>query len=151
MLLTLLLGSTFLGIKGVEYASKFSHGIHPDHPRSALYDRADTIWLSGLKEDIRGQIAVLEQDKENSAAKEKLDRLFLIQSGMVQWTESKIGKTDDQNMQKLALESLASQIYPDSFSHEQLKKIAKYTSDESQETETALAETEGQLSAANER
>jgi cytochrome c oxidase subunit 3 len=149
ILLTLLLGVVFLGVKGVEYTSKFNHGIHPNFPRSALYDRADTIWLSGLKEDIRAQIGVLENDKDNPAAKERLDRLFLIQSGMVQWTEAKVGKTGDTIMQKLAMESLASQIYPDSFSHEQLERFAKYTNDERAEVSAMLAETETRLTEAN--
>ena len=146
MLLTLLLGAGFLGIKGVEYASKYSHGIHPNYPRSALYDRADTTWLSGLKEDLRDQIAVLETDKDNPANKEQLDRLFMVQAGMVQWTEAKVGRTDDQNMQRLAMESLASQIYPDSFSHKQLQSFAKYTHDEQQEVAATLRETDSRLS-----
>ena len=149
ILLTLILGTVFLGIKGVEYASKFNHGIHPNYPRSALYDRADTIWLSGLKEDIRGQIAVLEQDKDNPANKEQIDRLFLIQAGLVQWTESKIGRTDDPNMQRLAMESLASQIYPDSFSHEQLESFAKYTRDEQKEVSDLLTAKDSLLADSN--
>ncbi len=149
MLLTLLLGTTFLGVKGVEYVSKFNHGIHPKFPRSAIYDRADTIWLSGLKEDIRAQIGVLERDRENPAAKERLDRLFLIQSGMVQWTETKVGRTDDTIMHKLAMESLASQIYPESFSDDELERITKYTGDERQEVSLLLTDTETRLTDAN--
>lgn len=151
MLLTLLLGSAFLGIKGVEYASKFSHGIHPNFPRSALYDRADTTWLSGLKEDLREQIAVLETDKDNPANKEQLDRLFMVQTGLVQWTETKVGKTDDQNMQRLAMESLAAQIYPDSFSHEQLETFAKYTRDEQKEVAAMSQGTDAKLATANQK
>ena len=37
MLLTLLLGSLFLGIKGYEYQAKFSHGIFPWAPRSRIH------------------------------------------------------------------------------------------------------------------
>ena len=40
ILLTLLLGTAFLGIKGVEYVSKFEHGIHPNFPRSGRWARA---------------------------------------------------------------------------------------------------------------
>ena len=149
ILLTLLLGTAFLGIKGVEYVSKFEHGIHPNFPRSALYDRADTIWLSGLKDDVRAQIGVLEEDKDNPAAKERLDRLILIQSGMVQWTESKVGRTDDPYMQQLALESLACQIYPESFSPDQLERFAKYTGDENQEVSARAQSVDAKLATAN--
>ena len=41
LLATFVLGCVFLGIKAVEYQSKFSHGIYPQFPRSLLYDRAD--------------------------------------------------------------------------------------------------------------
>ncbi len=149
VLLTLLLGSAFLGIKGVEYVSKFNHGIHPNFPRSALYDRADTVWLSGLKEDIREQIGVLEKDKENPESKERLDNLFLIQSGLVQWTEAKIGRTDDPNMQKMALQSLACQIYPDSFSHNQKADFRNYTTNEQKEVVAQLGQKDADLNTAN--
>ena len=151
LMLTLLLGSLFLGIKGVEYSSKFSHGIHPSFPRSAIYDRADTTWLSGLKESIRDQTAALETDKDNPEAKKKLDSLFLIQSGLVQWTESKVGRTDDPNMQKLAMESLACQIYPDSFSDEQKADFQNYTLNEQKEVAERFAEFESKLNSANEK
>lgn len=151
VLLTLLLGIGFLGVKGVEYASKFTHGIHPNIPRSALYDRADTVWLSGLKEDIRGQIGVLEKDKENAESKEKLDNLFLIQSGLVQWTEAKIGRTDDPNMQRLALQSLACQIYPDSFSDEQKADFHNYSTNEQKEVGGQLEQKETELKQSNEK
>jgi cytochrome c oxidase subunit 3 len=149
LLLTLLLGGVFLGVKGVEYNSKFSHGIHPNFPRSAIYDRADTTWLSGLKESIRSQVGLLEKDKEDPQAKEQLDRLLLIQSGMVQWTESKVGRTDDPNMQRMAMESLACQIYPDSFSHEETADFNTYTLNEGKEVRQQFADFESQLSAGN--
>ncbi len=40
------------------------------------------------------------------------DTLALIQTGLVQWTQQKVGRTDDPQMQKMALSSLAHQIYP---------------------------------------
>lgn len=150
LVLTLLLGTAFLAVEGVEYASKFEHGIHPAFPRSVLYDRADTVWLSGLKENIREQIGVLEDDKDAAGAKRKLNNLFLIQSGMVNWTENKVGRTGDPITQQLALASLASQIYPGSFSTQQLERFAKYSADETAATKLALAETKAELQAATE-
>src|SRR6478735_4193225 len=38
LFLTLILGSMFLGVKMVEYTSKFSHGIYPAAPRSLLHE-----------------------------------------------------------------------------------------------------------------
>ena len=138
LMLTLLLGSTFLGIKGFEYASKFQHGIHPSFPRSQLYDRADKVWLSSLKEGIRADMGVLENDKQNPASAEKLELLRLIQSGLVQWTEAKIGRSDDPQMQRSALQSLAAQIYPESFSTEDLDAFRIYTANDFNEAANAL-------------
>ena len=41
LLLTLVLGSVFLGVKMYEYSAKFSHGIYPWRPHSLIYERAD--------------------------------------------------------------------------------------------------------------
>ncbi len=139
LLLTFVLGCGFLGIKGVEYASKFSHGIHPSAPRSVLYDRADAVWLSGLKEHIRDRVGVLEKSGATAETNRELANLFLIQSGMVQWTESKVGRNDDPLMEPLAMSALASQVYPDSFSSEQRQRIATYMQNETAEVSGLLA------------
>ena len=75
----------------------------------------------------------------------------MVQTGLVQWTETKVGKTDDQNMQRLAMESLAAQIYPDSFSHEQLETFAKYTRDEQKEVAAMSQVTDAKLATANQK
>jgi heme/copper-type cytochrome/quinol oxidase subunit 3 len=49
MLLTLLLGSLFLGIKAYEYWSKFSHGIYPAAPRGLIYERPDLYYGSAVR------------------------------------------------------------------------------------------------------
>ena len=49
MLLTLVLGTLFLGIKGYEYSAKFSHGIYPAAPRSRIYERPDLYYGSAVR------------------------------------------------------------------------------------------------------
>ncbi|MFM8283070.1 MAG: heme-copper oxidase subunit III [Planctomycetaceae bacterium] len=49
MLLTLLLGSLFLGVKGYEYAAKFSHGIYPARPHGQIYERPDLYYGSAVR------------------------------------------------------------------------------------------------------
>ena len=49
MLLTFLLGSLFLGVKGYEYAAKFSHGIYPSSPHSRIYERPDLYYGSAVR------------------------------------------------------------------------------------------------------
>ncbi len=57
MLLTLLLGSLFLGIKAYEYQAKFSHGIYPAHPRGLIYERPDLYYGSA----VRGRLDALRK------------------------------------------------------------------------------------------
>jgi len=120
LLLTFVLGCGFLGIKATEYSSKFSHGIHPATPRSVLYDRADAVWLSALKEHVRA--SVVEQEKNGA---------------------------DDPLMQEQAMAALASQIYPESFSPEELQRVSRYMNSELAEVKQLLAENERQLLQSN--
>jgi cytochrome c oxidase subunit III len=53
VLVTLVFGSIFLGIKAYEYKSKFSHGIYPAHPHSAIYEKADIYYASAVRGRIR--------------------------------------------------------------------------------------------------
>src|SRR5437868_1387309 len=39
ILATFVLGSVFLGVKAYEYKAKFAHGIHPQLPRSLIFER----------------------------------------------------------------------------------------------------------------
>jgi hypothetical protein len=43
---------------------------------------------------------------------DQLEDLKLIQSGLVQWTQKKVGQSNDPLMQQAALDALAHQIYP---------------------------------------
>jgi cytochrome c oxidase subunit 3 len=49
MLLTFLLGTLFLGVKGYEYSAKFSHGIYPAMPHSRIYERPDLYYGSAVR------------------------------------------------------------------------------------------------------
>lgn len=61
VLVTLLLGCVFLGVKGFEYSHKFEHGIYPATPRSRIYERPDLYYASAVRErlndaDVQTQI-----------------------------------------------------------------------------------------------
>lgn len=157
LLLTFLLGGLFLGIKGYEYNSKFSHGIYPQGPRSLLYDRADLNYLAGLKAEVDQQILVLEtartearassSDEEHGHADERLANLNLVRSGLVQWTQRKLSQAESPAMKELALQSLAHQIYPliDD------PRIDLYLVDELAETRQSLGELTEELNQGNQR
>jgi cytochrome c oxidase subunit III len=63
MLLTLLLGSLFLGVKGYEYSSKFSHGIYPWAPRGHIYERPDLYYGSAVRARL-GEPEMIDKLKE---------------------------------------------------------------------------------------
>jgi cytochrome c oxidase subunit 3 len=63
MLATLLLGSLFLGVKGYEYAAKFSHGIYPAQPHGLIYDKPDLYYGSAVRARL-GEPAILDRLKE---------------------------------------------------------------------------------------
>jgi heme/copper-type cytochrome/quinol oxidase subunit 3 len=63
MLLTLLLGSLFLGIKAYEYRAKFSHGIYPAVPHSRIYERPDLYYGSAVRARL-GEPAMIDKLKE---------------------------------------------------------------------------------------
>ncbi len=90
---TFILGSIFLGVKGYEYSSKFSHGIYPNLPRSLMHDQANLDYLKdvrqvlkkkqdGLKSQIDALLATANKSLKADPAKdadfprEKFDRKF---------------------------------------------------------------------------
>lgn len=50
LLVTLITGSLFLGIKAYEYSSKFSHGIYPMKSPATIYDKPNLYYVSGVRE-----------------------------------------------------------------------------------------------------
>jgi len=161
LMLTFVLGCVFLGIKAYEYGSKFSHGIHPAAPRSLLYDRPDLNFLAGVKASCDRQLSLLAQEDgpdPEAAASDTVEsdegahaagdsahdhahggnlteRLELIRSGLVGWTQKKVGQSESPMARELALKSLAHQIYPRSKN----ERIETHLADELKETKALLA------------
>ncbi len=63
MLLTLVLGTLFLGIKGYEYRAKFSHGIYPAAPHGLIHERPDLYYGSAVRARL-GEPAIIDRLKE---------------------------------------------------------------------------------------
>ena len=79
MVLTFVLGSVFLGVKGYEYSEKFKHGIYPSKPHSRIYEKPDLYYVQGaktLRTSAPGSIArrrtgCAKQDNEAKIADDK--------------------------------------------------------------------------------
>lgn len=63
LLLTLVLGSSFLVIKMFEYRSKFSHGIYPAKPRSLLYEKPDLYYVQAVRQKLAEHYATLDEKR----------------------------------------------------------------------------------------
>jgi heme/copper-type cytochrome/quinol oxidase subunit 3 len=63
MVLTLLLGALFLGVKAYEYQAKFSHGIYPAAPRGLIYEKPDLYYGSAVRARL-GEPAIIDRLKE---------------------------------------------------------------------------------------
>ncbi len=135
---TFLCGCAFLGIKMVEYAGKFEHGIHPRPGGiSLMYEQADVNYLRDLRKTLTdaGAIpkAAISDDAEEAAAQvpdttevavvqqdpgHPLLETFLHQS--VQWAEYVIGRVPNTQMNpnvdglnhRDVLISVSQEIYP---------------------------------------
>lgn len=68
MVVTLALGSVFLGVKMYEYSGKFSHGIYPAKPRSLIWERADLNYVSAVRQRLAAVRAGLDADNQKQTA-----------------------------------------------------------------------------------
>lgn len=71
MIVTLVLGTIFLGIKGYEYNAKFAHGIYPQQPRSIIYERPDFYYASAIRTRLLDVKAPITVKGENATPAEK--------------------------------------------------------------------------------
>lgn len=110
LFLTFLLGSLFLGVKAYEYNSKFHHGIHPQLPRSRMYEKPNLQYLSALQIYCKDQLKALQDQAD--ADPDKVAHVTAVQEYVVNWTARRVGQTDVTPRQVRALELLAYQINP---------------------------------------
>jgi cytochrome c oxidase subunit 3 len=121
MVLTLLLGCVFLGVKGYEYREKFRHGIYPMRPHSRIYEKPDLYYIQAVRTTLaerrdkllaaQGQ---LQQDGKSLSKEdqEQLDTTNSLLTNLVQWTEAKAARGDDPLARRMAIELMAKAIYP---------------------------------------
>jgi cytochrome c oxidase subunit 3 len=121
MVLTLVLGTVFLGIKAYEYKEKFAHGIYPAKPRSLLHDKADLYYVQAVRGSLKQRYDALLAEKgaleaDGKQLGEEQAKQFALYENLlrnvVQWTELKAAKTDDPVARRLTMERLAEAIYP---------------------------------------
>jgi cytochrome c oxidase subunit III len=83
ILLTFLLGSVFLGVKGYEYQQKYAHGIYPMKPHGLVYDKADIHYAAAVRKrltELRTELTasgseVSETDQARLAVVDEVSRM----------------------------------------------------------------------------
>lgn len=109
LLATFVLALAFLAIKSAEYTDKFNHGIYPRSTGSLISDQADENYLSKVVAEMREAVKLAEQ---NGLDAETLDTLYMVQAGIVDWTQFRVGRSADAASRKLAIEAMAYRIKP---------------------------------------
>ncbi|MBL8891901.1 MAG: cytochrome c oxidase subunit 3 [Planctomycetaceae bacterium] len=169
LIVTLVLGFGFLGIKAWEYSGKFSHGIFPQRPRSLMYERADLNYLSAVKKRFADLVGtqdkaasdsqtnqVAESDRQSfgkgsgpsftltnweasEGDKASDDRLMFLREATVGWTERRVGRVRNPYVQQEILDLLAFMIYPEAANWSYIEGCLKRESLRVQEEIVSLA------------
>jgi cytochrome c oxidase subunit III len=115
-LLTFLLGSVFLCVKGYEYTQKYSHQIYPALPHSAMYDKPDVHYAAAVRTRLAAiKAPLIVKEKRTDEEQEQFDEVDRL--------EQRIGKIEvlfreanesPEGMAKARKEMLefADEIYP---------------------------------------
>ena len=148
---TIALAFAFLAVKGTEYNKKFEHGIYPRSNGSLIYDQAGETYLSNVVEEMRETIKLAEQSGLDA---ESLEKLYMVQSGVVDWTQFRVGRSADSSSRDSAIKAMAYRIKPIGAN----ENLDKYLADESQnvgmekqQLDRQLAEAEKSLKSVQEK
>jgi len=83
LVLTLALGSVFLGVKMYEYKAKWDHGIYPKMPRSGIFEKADIYYGSAVRKRlaaVRGPLQIKPAKDLTEAESEHLQLCLALES-----------------------------------------------------------------------
>ena len=131
MAITLVLGCVFLGVKAMEYNSKFGHGIYPQKPRSMIYERADVYYVAAVRDALdkkrkeydnkmtdllgdrkREELNAEEEGKPYDQAKAAYDEINNLYLAGPKYTEQLIAEDLDARQQEDLIIALAYKVYP---------------------------------------
>jgi cytochrome c oxidase subunit 3 len=113
IVLTLLLGSVFLGVKMYEYSQKFKHGIYPQKPHGMVYDKADVYYSAAVRKrlgDLKTEITtsnpkISEDDQAMIAVIDSVSKL-------VDNADAVLRTQPDSPEARIKIMELAYAIYP---------------------------------------
>jgi cytochrome c oxidase subunit 3 len=112
ILVTLILGCIFLGVKGYEYSAKFSHRIYPGLPHSPIYEKADVYYAQAVRlrlNKLKEELQLLPEKTADDTA-----RIDVVDGILVQLdaAEKAIREKPDDPEGRILMLRLADRIYP---------------------------------------
>lgn len=115
LILTILLGFVFLGIKFNEYYEKYELGLMPIPGQNQIHETANYQYVSQVNQRLRAAILDLESKEpesltENESA--KLNLLYDLKANMAEATAKNAGRTIGAYEANLCMNLMAYQIYP---------------------------------------
>jgi len=119
MVLTLLLGVVFLGIKMFEYNAKFSHGVYPQHPHSQIYEKPDVYYAQAVRLRLNKLKAELENNTARTEAQDaQLEVVDEIAQNLVVPAEKALRDEPESPAGRVLIFKMADKIYPRASVHE---------------------------------
>jgi cytochrome c oxidase subunit 3 len=127
ILLTLLLGSVFLGVKGYEYQAKFAHGIYPKQPHGLIYEKADIHYTAAVRKRLLTLKTDLESKTDRSPEDEqRLSVVDQISRDLVEPADTAVREEPDSPQGRILMLKLAFAIYPPQDDHASDDEHAMY-------------------------
>jgi len=119
MILTLILGALFLGIKMVEYNAKFSHGVYPQYPHSQIYEKPDVYYAQAVRMRLNTLKAELENNTERTP--EQDEQLAVVDQIAQDWVvpaELAVRNNPASPEGRVKIFQMADAIYPRASVHD---------------------------------
>jgi len=119
MILTLVLGIVFLGIKMYEYNAKFSHGVYPQYPHSQIYEKPDVYYSQAVRMRLNALKAELENNSERTPEEDaQLEIVDDIAQDLLVPAESAVRDDPDSPEGRVLIFKMADKIYPRASVHD---------------------------------
>ena len=118
IILTFVLGSVFLGVKGFEYNAKFSHQIYPALPHSPIWEKADVNYASAVRLRLAELRMPLLAVKERTPEQENQIAVLDAVTIELDAAEKAIRDEPESPQGRVLLLQLADRIYPRASVHD---------------------------------
>ena len=115
LVVTILLGCIFLGIKFNEYYDKYKVGLMPIPGENQIHETADHQYLSHVNQRLRSMIIdfeSLDPQTLDENDKQKMELLYSLKAHMTEATARNAGRTNSPFDARLYMNLMAYQVYP---------------------------------------